>query len=48
MRMPLTCVNGAKWEPAHLVRIFPGTHRPDSIAGNFAALEALALPPRKE
>jgi len=36
--------NGAKWEPAYLVRIFPGTHRPDAIAGDFAALEALALP----
>jgi len=36
--------NGAKWSPADLVRIFPGTHRPDAIAGDFAALEALALP----
>ena len=36
--------NGAKWEPAYLVRIFPGAHRPDAIAGDFAALEALALP----
>ena len=36
--------NGAKWEPAHLVRIFPGTHRPDAIAGDFPALETLALP----
>ena len=36
--------NGAKWEPSYLVRIFPGTHRPDAIAGDFAALEALALP----
>lgn len=35
--------NGAKWEPAYLARIFPGTHRPDAIAGDFAALEALAL-----
>jgi phosphoglycolate phosphatase len=36
--------NGAKWEPAYLVRIFPGTHRPDAIAGDFSALETLALP----
>ena len=36
--------NGAKWEPAYLVRIFPGSQRPDAIAGDFAALEALALP----
>jgi phosphoglycolate phosphatase len=36
--------NGAKWEPAYLVRIFPGEHRPDAIAGDFPALEALALP----
>ncbi len=40
--------NGAKWEPGHLVRIFPGTHRPDAIAGDFAALEALALPLRRQ
>lgn len=39
--------NGAKWGPGHLVRIFPGTHRPDAIAGDFAALEALALPMRR-
>jgi len=39
--------NGAKWEPSDLVRIFPGTHRPDAIAGNFPALEALALPPQR-
>ena len=36
--------NGAKWEPSYLVRIFPGGHRPDAIAGDFAALAALALP----
>jgi phosphoglycolate phosphatase len=39
--------NGARWEPSYLVRIFPGTHRPDAIAGDFAALEALALPPQR-
>ncbi len=38
--------NGAKWAPAHLVRIFPGSHRPDAIAADFAALLALALPHR--
>ena len=36
--------NGAKWEAGYLVRIFPGEHRPDAIAGNFVALEALAIP----
>jgi len=36
--------NGARWGPGDLVRIFPGTHRPDAIAGDFSALEALALP----
>ena len=36
--------NGAKWGPADLVRIFPGTHRPDAIAGDFSALLELALP----
>lgn len=39
--------NGAKWDPLQLVRIFPPEHPPDAIAGNFAALEALALPPRR-
>lgn len=40
--------NGAKWEPAYLVRIFPGEVRPDAIAGDFVALEALARPePRR-
>ena len=39
--------NGAKWEAAYLERIFPRTHRPDAIAGNFTALEALALPPQR-
>jgi len=39
--------NGAKWGPEHLVRIFPGTHRPDAIAADFSALEALALPVRR-
>jgi len=39
--------NGAKWAPEQLVRIFPGGHRPDAIAGDFAALQALALPPRR-
>jgi len=39
--------NGAKWDPAYLVRLFPGEHRPDAIAGDFAALLALALPPRR-
>lgn len=38
--------NGAKWDPSHLVRIFPGGHRPDAIAADFAALQALALPRR--
>jgi len=39
--------NGAKWGPADLVRIFPGGHRPDAIAGDFSALEALALARRR-
>ena len=39
--------NGAEWDPLNLVRIFPGTHRPDAIAGDFGALEALALPPQR-
>lgn len=38
--------NGAKWDPAYLVRIFPGEHRPDAVAADFAALEALARPVR--
>jgi len=37
--------NGAKWDPQQLVRIFPPEHPPDAIAGNFSALEDLALPP---
>jgi phosphoglycolate phosphatase len=39
--------NGAKWEPSYLERIFPGEHRPDAIAGDFVALEALAIPERR-
>jgi phosphoglycolate phosphatase len=39
--------NGARWAPADLVRIFPGACRPDAIAGDFAALEALALSLRR-
>jgi len=39
--------NGARWAPADLVRIFPGSCRPDAIAGDFAALEALAVPLRR-
>lgn len=39
--------NGARWGPADLVRIFPPAHPPDAIAADFAALEALALPPRR-
>jgi phosphoglycolate phosphatase len=35
--------NGAKWEPGRLARMFPDAYRPDAIAGNFAALRALAL-----
>jgi phosphoglycolate phosphatase len=38
--------NGAKWAPLDLVRIFPGAHRPDAIAGDFVALVDLALPPQ--
>jgi phosphoglycolate phosphatase len=40
--------NGARWGPGHLVRIFPPQHPPDAIAADFAALEALALPPRRD
>ncbi|HJV60863.1 MAG TPA: HAD-IA family hydrolase, partial [Albitalea sp.] len=36
--------NGARWEPQHLVRIFPGDWRPDFIVADFAALQWLALP----
>jgi phosphoglycolate phosphatase len=36
--------NGARWPAPDLVRIFPGSHRPDAIAGDFTALLALALP----
>jgi phosphoglycolate phosphatase len=39
--------NGAHWSPADLVRIFPPGHAPDAIAADFAALEALALPPAR-
>lgn len=39
--------NGAKWDPFQLVRIFPPEHPPDAIAGDFSALEMLALPPRR-
>lgn len=39
--------NGARWSPADLVRIFPPGHAPEAIAGDFTALEALALPPRR-
>ena len=39
--------NGAKWEPAYLARIFPGELRPDAVAGDFIALEALARPERR-
>jgi phosphoglycolate phosphatase len=39
--------NGARWGPADLVRIFPPGHAPEAIAGDFSALEALALPPRR-
>jgi phosphoglycolate phosphatase len=39
--------NGAKWDPQQLVRIFPPEHPPDAIAGDFSALEELALPPRR-
>lgn len=39
--------NGARWGPQDLVRIFPPGHAPEAIAGDFAALEALALPPRR-
>jgi phosphoglycolate phosphatase len=39
--------NGARWDPPNLVRIFPPEHPPDAIAGNFSALEELALPPRR-
>jgi phosphoglycolate phosphatase len=35
--------NGAKWEPAHLLRIFPDAQRPDAVVANFAALQSLAL-----
>lgn len=40
--------NGARWEAAHLVRIFPGPWRPDLIAADFAALQALAFPLRRD
>jgi phosphoglycolate phosphatase len=36
--------NGARWSAADLVRIFPGDWRPDLVAADFAALQALALP----
>lgn len=39
--------NGARWGPADVVRIFPPEHPPDAITADFAALEALALPPRR-
>ena len=39
--------NGARWGPMQLVRIFPPEHPPDAIAGDFSALEMLALPPRR-
>lgn len=39
--------NGARWGPQDLVRIFPPGHSPEAIAADFAALEALALPPRR-
>jgi len=39
--------NGARWGPRDLVRIFPPGHSPEAIAADFAALEALALPPRR-
>lgn len=39
--------NGARWAPEDLVWIFADHHRPDAIAGDFAALSALAVPPRR-
>ncbi len=39
--------NGARWAPADLVRIFPGAWEPDLIAADFAALQSLAMPPRR-
>jgi phosphoglycolate phosphatase len=39
--------NGARWSPRDLVRIFPPGHSPEAIAADFAALEALALPPSR-
>jgi phosphoglycolate phosphatase len=40
--------NGARWEPEQLLRIFPGECRPDCIAADFAALQDLALPLRRD
>jgi len=39
--------NGARWEPVHLLRIFRDEWRPDMVAADFAALQALALPLRR-
>jgi phosphoglycolate phosphatase len=39
--------NGARWEPARLLAMFPEAWRPDLVAADFAALQALALPLRR-